>query len=189
MGKSAVLLTSLALTLSFAVRAQPGGDKWDIAKVDVSKLPAASTKTDVTFENDIAPILKASCLNCHGAERPRGDLQLDTLEHVLAGGRDGKMIVPGDSAKSLIVAAAARISPSIAMPPEHHGRGPGGPGGFGGPPPDGGPGGPPPGGPPPDGGAAPGGPPPGPNGHRTPPKPMTAEQVGLLRAWIDQGAK
>ena len=23
----------------------------------------------------------------------------------------------------------------------------------------------------------------------TPPKPLTAEQVGLVRAWIDQGAK
>src|SRR5581483_7165289 len=122
MRKSAVLLTFLAFASVLTAHAQPGGghDKWDIAKVDVSKLPSASTKTDLTFDGDIAPILKASCLNCHGAERPRGDLQLDTLEHVLQGGRDGKMVVPGDSAKSLLVAAAARISPSIAMPPEHH---------------------------------------------------------------------
>jgi hypothetical protein len=25
--------------------------------------------------------------------------------------------------------------------------------------------------------------------HGPPPKPLTAEQVGLVRAWIDQGAK
>jgi hypothetical protein len=192
MRKSAAILTSLGFALSLTAHAQPqgGGDKWDIAKVDASKLPPASTKTDLTFDGDIEPLLKTSCLNCHGAQHPRGDLQLDTLEHLLQGGRDGKMVVPGDSAKSLLVAAAARISPSIAMPPEHHGRGPGGPGGpggFGGPPPgDGGPGGPPPGHPPD------GGPPPGPNGgpgHHAPPKPFTAEQVGLIRAWIDQGAK
>jgi hypothetical protein len=28
-----------------------------------------------------------------------------------------------------------------------------------------------------------------PGGSDSPPKPLTAEQVGLVRAWIDQGAK
>jgi hypothetical protein len=54
------------------------------------------------------------------------------------------------------------------------GGGPGGPGGPGGGRGPGGPGGP----------GAPGG-----GGFGPPPKPLTAEQVGLIRAWIDQGAK
>jgi hypothetical protein len=66
------------------------------------------------------------------------------------------------------------------------GGGPGGPGGFA--PQGGGPGGP--GGPPGGGPGGPGGGPGGPGGgFGPPPPPLTAEQVGLVRAWIDQGAK
>src|SRR6266700_152486 len=36
------------------------------ADVDLSKLPPASSKKDLTYEKDIQPILKASCFNCHG---------------------------------------------------------------------------------------------------------------------------
>jgi hypothetical protein len=82
------------------------------------------------------------------------------------------------------VAAAARVKDDVAMPPKFRPRhgGPGGPGG-----PGGGPGNPPegPGGPPPGGPGGPG----GPRGFGPPPKPLTPEQVGLVRAWIDQGAK
>jgi hypothetical protein len=178
------------------------------AEVDWSKLPPAATNTGVTFEKDIAPMLNASCVRCHGANRQSAHLRLDSLDAVLKGTEDGPILTAGDSASSLIVKAVSQLDPKLAMPPKPRGpRGPrpmgtnapamhspdGGPG-AGGPPPGGdqGPGGPPPGGPggpPPDGI---GGPPStnGPGMHMRPmAKPLTAEQVGLLRAWIDQGAK
>src|SRR5271170_4457696 len=71
-------------------------DKWDISKLDLSKLPAAADKKDVTFDKDIRPIFQASCVRCHGSERQRGDLQLESLQAVLQGGRSGKVVVPGD---------------------------------------------------------------------------------------------
>jgi len=77
----------------------------------------------------------------------------------------GKVVIPGESKKSLLVAAAAQVNNDVAMPPKRgpgHG-GPGGPGGTGGP-----------------GGHG---------GFGPPPKALTAEQVALIRAWIDQGAK
>src|SRR5580658_10941616 len=78
-------------------------NKWDITKIDVSKLPPASDKKDLTFDKDIEPIFKVSCVGCHGEKRPRHDLRLDSLDDALKGGREGKMIVPGDSSKSLLV--------------------------------------------------------------------------------------
>ena len=135
--------------------------------VDLSKLPPASKQENVTFDKDIKPIFEASCARCHGADRPKAGFRVTTLEGVLKGTKDGKVVTPGKSAESDLVIAVSLLDPEMAMPPKPKApkRAP-----------DGGP------------GAAPGGPqgakPPG-----TPPKPLTQEQVGLVRAWIDQGAK
>jgi hypothetical protein len=186
---SALLLTAVE---SKAQTPPSNSNHWDIAKIDVSKLPPAADKADVTFDKDILPLFKASCVRCHGEQRPRGGFRADSAAGVLTGGRDGKMVVPGDSKKSLLVAAVAQIAPSITMPPKRRMRTgastPQPPGGdnvpkasrpagsqpsgqTGGQPSQGGPGGP-------------GGPRQGP-----PAKPLTAAEVGLVRAWIDQGAK
>jgi hypothetical protein len=113
-------------------------DKWDISKLDLSKLPPAAGKQDLTYAKDIRPLFAASCLRCHGAERPKADLRLDSLQSALQGGKDGKVVIPGDSKESLLVAAAAQLNNDVAMPPK---RGPGGHGGPGGPGGSGGPGG------------------------------------------------
>ena len=142
-------------------------------------------------------------MRCHGLERPKAQLRLDSIEGVLKGAKQGPVLKTGDSANSLLVKAVSQLDPETAMPPKPRARrGPGGPQGTNAPampPREGGPGGGPnAGGPPPMGGEGdhgPGGPPPGgpgPGGQRNfgpPPKPLTAEQVGLVRAWIDQGAK
>ncbi len=163
--------TALILTATGIVAAHLSA-----APVDWSKLPPPATVTGVTFDKDIEPLLKASCVRCHSGDRPRAQLRLDTLEGVLKGAKKGPILTAGDSANSLLVKTASQLDPEIARPPKPrmgHGTG-------GGPPP-GGPGGPPPGGP------EPGGQPP--HNFGPPPKPLTAEQVGLIRAWIDQGAK
>ena len=166
-------------------------DKWDISKVDVSKLPAAATQKGLTYAKDIRPLFEASCFRCHGEERQKGELRLDSLQAVLKGGEDGKVVVPGNIKKSPLLIAVAQIEEEIAMPPKRKPGGPGGPGGPGNRPP-GGPGGgpPPPGGPGGQGGGGAGGRGPGgPGGFGPPPKPLTSEQVALVRAWIEQGAK
>jgi hypothetical protein len=149
------------------------------ADVDLSKLPPASTRTNVTYEADIKLMFQVSCVRCHSGAKPAGGLKLDTLESVLKGGKDGPVLTAGDSAHSPLVVAISRLDPDTAMPPQKRPRmSP--PPAAAAPPPGGGmivP-----------GGAASGGPlPPGPRGPR--PRPLSAAQVGLVRAWIDQGAK
>jgi hypothetical protein len=157
-----------------------------IAEVDLSKLPPAAQKQGVTFAKDIQPLLEASCTRCHSGEKPKAGLRLEKLEDILKGGKDGKVLIPGKSQESLLVIAVSQLDEKKAMPPKFRpgGHGPGGPGGPGGPPP----GSPGAGGPPPPGGPG-SGPSGGPRNFGPPPKPLTPEQVGLVRAWIDQGAK
>src|SRR5262249_18756513 len=124
--KSLVLISCLVAVGSAALAEPP----------DLSKLPPASTKKDVTYATDIKALLDASCVRCHGAERPKAGLHLNTLEGVLNGSKDGKVVEPGKSEKSLLLIAVARIDPRSAMPPQPRGprRGPGGEqGGQGGP--------------------------------------------------------
>jgi mono/diheme cytochrome c family protein len=111
------------------------------ADIDVSKLPPASSKKDLTFAKDILPIFQKSCVKCHGAEKQKGKLRVDTLEGTLKGGENGESVVKGNSAKSSLVHTIARLDPDSSMPPDGKGE------------------------------------------------PLTKEQVGLVRAWIDQGAK
>jgi hypothetical protein len=166
--------TLLAIVLVTKVLPITADEKWDIGKLDVSKLPAASTQKGLTYAKDIRPLLESACFRCHGEEKQKGDLRLDSLQAVLKGGEEGKIVVPGKSQKSLLVAAVAQVNDDVAMPPKPKGRGgPGGPPPGGGRPPSGAAGGAPgPGGPgKPGGPGGPGGP---------PPKPLTAEQVGLI---------
>jgi mono/diheme cytochrome c family protein len=147
------------------------------APVDLSKLPPVSKQEGVTYAKDIQPLFEASCVRCHGPQRPKGGLRLDSLEGVLKGSKDGKVITPGNSQKSKLVIAVARIDDESAMPPKpraprrgqkagEHAEGAN---------------------PAIAAASATNQPPRRPQGP--PPKPLTIEQVSLVRAWVDQGAK
>lgn len=135
------------IKLTFAL-AVPLGLAWAVYAEDAApgKMPPAAAKPGVTYETDIKPILDNSCVKCHSGEKPKGHLKLDSLAGVLKGGKDGKVIKAGDSAKSMLVQAVAHMSSDDEdwMPPLHNRAGIG---------------------------------------------PLTPEQIGLIRAWIDQGAK
>ncbi len=107
--------TSLALTVcgAFAATGQHGKPA-----VDISKLPPASPKQDVTYASDIKPILDRSCVKCHGPHKPKARLRLDSLKGILKGGEDGKVIKPGQSAESVLVQNVAHAGdPDDYMPP------------------------------------------------------------------------
>ena len=129
--------TTLALMATFGLA---------LAAAAAAPLPPASTKTGVTYATDIKPILDQSCVKCHSGDKPKARLKLDTLEEVLKGSKDGKILTAGDSANSFVVKCVAQATPDHDswMPPAHNKANIG---------------------------------------------PLTPEQIGLIRAWIDQGAK
>ena len=75
----------------------------------------------VEFYAQIQPILEASCLECHQGGKPKGGLHLDTLAGALKGGKsDGAAIVPGDPARSSLLARIRSDDPDEMMPPKGH---------------------------------------------------------------------
>ncbi len=74
--------------------------------VIVLALFAGPTTADepLTFEQHVRPILKAYCLDCHGAgEKIKGGLDLRLKRFAEKGGKSGTVLVPGDPAKSLLL--------------------------------------------------------------------------------------
>ncbi|MFO0801524.1 MAG: PSD1 and planctomycete cytochrome C domain-containing protein [Gemmataceae bacterium] len=73
----------------------------------VLALLAASPATaaePLTFEQHVRPILKAYCLDCHGAgEKMPGGLDLRLKRFALAGGKTGPALDLKDAAKSLLI--------------------------------------------------------------------------------------
>ena len=60
----------------------------------------ASAADKVDFALEIKPILESTCLSCHGPEKPKGDLRLDTRANALKGGDGGASLGPGQPQKS-----------------------------------------------------------------------------------------
>lgn len=54
------------------------------------------------FETDVAPILVARCLGCHGETNPRGGLRLDTFAGIIQG-CEGRLVVPKNPEESILV--------------------------------------------------------------------------------------
>jgi len=137
--KSVTVKVCVAATLAISLLGAVAADK---KAVDVSKLPPPSDAKDLTYDKDIKPIFEKTCFKCHGPEKQKGKLRVDSLQAALKGSENGKVVEPGNSAKSVLVHNISRIGDEDDwMPPTDKGE------------------------------------------------PLSKAQVGLIRAWIDQGAK
>ena len=68
------------------------------------------------FETRIRPILVAECVECHGAEKSKGGLRLDSRTGWQKGGDSGAVIVPGKAAESLLLRSIRHEEPDLKMP-------------------------------------------------------------------------
>ena len=65
------------------------------------------------FERDVWPIIAANCVGCHGADGPKGGLDLRTVSTMLRGGESGPALDPSDPESSLLLERITRHE----MPP------------------------------------------------------------------------
>ncbi len=56
-----------------------------------------------TFAGRVAPILEKNCSVCHGAEKQKADLRLDSHAAILLGAKSGAVLKPGDVKGSEII--------------------------------------------------------------------------------------
>ena len=56
----------------------------------------------ITYEDDILPIFESACLNCHNADKKKGDLDLSNFSGIMAGGAGGEVADPGEGAASIL---------------------------------------------------------------------------------------
>jgi hypothetical protein len=73
-------------------------------------------KAAAFFEKEVRPLLAENCYGCHGDDKQKGGLRLDSLEALLRGGDSGPALVPGKPGESLLIEAVHHDG--LAMPPK-----------------------------------------------------------------------
>ncbi len=71
----------------------------------------------VDYVRDVKPILAQNCVKCHGPDKRRNGLRLDTAAGARKGGESGPAVVPGDSTRSRIILAVTASDGVKPMPP------------------------------------------------------------------------
>jgi mono/diheme cytochrome c family protein len=69
------------------------------------------------FEKSIRPLLASRCFECHGAQKQKGSLRLDSRAAALKGGDTAPAVIPGKPEESLLV-DAIRYGDTYQMPPK-----------------------------------------------------------------------
>ena len=69
------------------------------------------------FESKVRPLLVDRCLDCHGREKSKGGLRLDSRGAMLKGAESGPVVVPGKPEASPLI-AAIRYEGDVQMPPK-----------------------------------------------------------------------
>jgi hypothetical protein len=79
----------------------------------------ATAKGAVDFEAEVLPILEDHCIDCHGDEKQKSALRLDTALGLLRGGESGEaLLVGGKSAESYLFKRVTTEVAKDAMPPK-----------------------------------------------------------------------
>lgn len=68
------------------------------------------------FEKNVRPILVENCQSCHGAEKQKNGLRLDSRDAVLKGSEYNKVVIPGDPENSPLIKAVRHVVGTEPMP-------------------------------------------------------------------------
>jgi mono/diheme cytochrome c family protein len=69
------------------------------------------------FEAKVRPVIANRCFDCHGSEKSKGGLRLDSRDGLLKGAESGPVVLPGKPDESPLI-AAIRYDGEVQMPPK-----------------------------------------------------------------------
>ena len=78
---------------------------------------------DSVYAKRISPILDAHCVACHGEGKVKANLRLDSYDHLMRGGEDGAVVLPGEPERSTLLKRITlppsdeKFMPSEGRPP------------------------------------------------------------------------
>ena len=115
---------SLTHGSDYLTRYAPGPLRgWLNSQPKAAPAPAEAKPKEVTqiptFNGVVLPILQQNCVSCHGPQKSKGGLRLDSFLAVLKGGENGAVVVPGKAKESdLIKRLRLPIDSDDHMPPQ-----------------------------------------------------------------------
>ena len=81
--------------------------------------PLANVQEAMAYTDVVKPILATKCYSCHGANKQKGGLRMDDSLRLMKGGKDGKIILPGNTGESeLIKRLLLPVDNDDHMPPK-----------------------------------------------------------------------
>jgi hypothetical protein len=89
-----------------------GGAEPAAASATAQPAAEAGEGGEVSFAEDVLPLLEANCATCHGP-MAMGGLQMTDYASLMAGGQDGAVVVPGSPDESSIVARMSESHPAV----------------------------------------------------------------------------
>ncbi|CAN5349479.1 PSD1 and planctomycete cytochrome C domain-containing protein [soil metagenome] len=81
-------------------------------------VPMLRAEERADFVTRVQPILQQRCVECHGLDKQRGGLRLDSAAAIEKGGASGVVFVAGKSGESLVIRHVTAAGDSIRMPPK-----------------------------------------------------------------------
>ena len=73
----------------------------------------AQDKKAVSYEKDIVPIFKKSCIECHKPDKKKGKLDMSTYADLIKGGKQGNPVKAGADGKILLVEMISGTEPEM----------------------------------------------------------------------------
>lgn len=107
-GLSILLLLALSLTGHFGGSLTHGDDYLTAAWVaeegeGIALKPIPDVQQAAVYADVVQPLLRSRCYNCHGAQKKKGGLRMDTEEGLLKGGKGGELIKKGNARESELI--------------------------------------------------------------------------------------
>jgi hypothetical protein len=93
---------------------------WVAVSALISAWPSFGLDLDPSrhFTDKVKPLLESRCVSCHGPDKVKGGLRMDSRAALLKGGDNGPAIVPGKPDDSLILQAVMHSKKDLEMPPK-----------------------------------------------------------------------